>query len=158
MTCFFQFLSQTKITLGSTKLYTIYFYTNLLFSHFYSEFLFSDFSTQTRCLSAHATHEGRQSLPLLHCLLVEAHTWHHVTTLGKAWGGRWMPHCYNTHHNAQPDANPCSAINKGAVEQNHNSGRMWQYAASAQHTAQSSLTRAHRQTTHDFFISQLPVI
>lgn len=40
---------------------------------------------------------------------------------GKAWDGRWMPHYYNTHHNAQPDANPCSTINKG---QNHNSGRM----------------------------------
>lgn len=32
--------------------------------------------------------------------------------------GKWTPHCCNTYHHAQPDANPCSGINKrGAVGQ-----------------------------------------
>lgn len=79
-----------------------------------------------------------------------------MTTLGKAGAGRWMPRGYNTYHNAQPDANPCSAINKGAAGQNHNSGRMRQHAASAQHTAQSSLIGARRQTTRHIFTSLLP--
>lgn len=99
--------------------------------------------TFTLLYALNATHKGRQTLPLLYGLLFEAHTWHQVTTLGKAWDGRWMPHCYNTYHNTQSDTNPCSAVNKGAVGQNYRTvvecPFRQQYAASAQHTAQSSL-------------------
>lgn len=38
---------------------------------------------------------------------------HHVIALAKAWDNRWMPRGYHTHQNVQPDANPCSVINKG---------------------------------------------
>lgn len=99
--------------------------------------------TFTLLYALNATHKGRQTLPLLYGLLFEAHIWHQVTTLGKAWDGRWMPHCYNTYHNTQSDTNPCSAVNKGAVGQNYTTvvecPFRQQYAASAQHTAQSSL-------------------
>lgn len=61
------------------------------------------------------------------------------------------------------DANPCSAINKGAVGKNHNSPFRQQYAASAQHTVcsvtQSSLIRAHCPTCHNpFHIEWLPLL
>lgn len=79
-------------------------------------------------------HHFPQSLPLLHSLLFEAR---HVTTPDMAWEGSRMPHCSNTYLDTQPDANPCSAINKGAVGQNHNSGRMsFQNSALHQHSTQ----------------------
>lgn len=48
---------------------------------------------------------------------------HHVIALAEAWDKRWMPHGYYTHQNAQPDANPCSVINKGAVGHNYTRGQ-----------------------------------
>lgn len=68
-----------------------------------------------------------------------------------------------TYSPQRSDANPCSAINKGAVGQNHNSPFRQQYAASAQHTVwsvtQSSLIRAHCPTRHNpFHIEWLPFL
>lgn len=47
----------------------------------------------------------------------------HVIALAEAWDKRWMPHRYYTHQNVQPDANPCSVINKGAVGHNYTMGQ-----------------------------------